>query len=1000
MKKLLLKSMLLLCALIVGSSSVWATDYVINNSNFTNINGGSGYAAYDGNHTINGITIASSNVMIQSNALQFKKSVNSNVYNTTAMPGNITKITLATATNFTIYVGTSANPSTTTVTSGSTISGGYTYFKIVNNTSNTATTSSITITYTSGLSVTYDANGATSGTVPTDATAYTSGASVTVKDNTGSLAKLGYTFDGWNTKQDGSGTDHAVGSTFSITANTTLYAKWLVKTITELSKTGTPTKTTYYDGESFDPTGLTVTASYTSGDPEDVTASIAWTPNPLTKGTTSVTGTFMGEEITVTGLTVTAVPGTEENPYSVAAVTTYITSGGTGQKYTRGIVSQAGTSVNSGKMTYYISDDGTTSNQLMIYSGKNLGNTNFKATTDLKVGDRVVVFGPVTYYNSTTPEYTTGNYVYSLSRDFTLTLDAMTNGSAAIQVNGVDQTPNVDGEVTVASGATVTLTATPASGYTFGKWTCTDDTWNNSTDNPLVFTMPFDDVVFGAEFADASVKYDIIVDDAVVGGTIEADVAKAKAGDEVTLTATPAANYVFGEWDVQDESSNAITVTNNKFTMPASDVTVTATFLPVYTVTYYIGGVEHSTTRVSGEELNLDVPSTGFAGWSTTNNASAPVFVANNAKVTSNLTLYAIFATSYIAEYQLVEADQTDWRGDYLIAYDDNTFADGREGGTSGMGAKDNYVDPSNKLSGKVVDLTWGDTYNVTLEAIDDTDLSKGYVLKTKDGLYNYQTQNKNGLVTTATKATAANYPITVTFNSASNIELELGGGAAGAIFQFNTDGYFRFYKDGGQSDVYLYKRTVIAEYSLDVYENVKLNASGYATFASKHALDFSDDSKFSAWQISDVTSSAITFSQIQGAVAASTGVLLKGTASSTISIPVVDSGDDISATNKLEGITTATVVSADTYYGLSGNKFVKVGAGTVKAGKALLPASEIPSTARDLTFVFEDEATGIENAVKSVETKDNNCYNLAGQRVAQPSKGLYIMNGKKVVIK
>ena len=79
--------------------------------------------------------------------------------------------------------------------------------------------------------VTYYANfpaGATStsGSVPTDATEYASGATVTVKTNSGSLAAGGFTFAGWNTEAEGTGTDRAVSSTFSITGNTALYAQW------------------------------------------------------------------------------------------------------------------------------------------------------------------------------------------------------------------------------------------------------------------------------------------------------------------------------------------------------------------------------------------------------------------------------------------------------------------------------------------------------------------------------------------------------------------------------------------------------------------------------------------------------------------------------------------------------------------------------------------------------------------------------------------------------
>ena len=74
--------------------------------------------------------------------------------------------------------------------------------------------------------VTYNGNGSTSGTAPTDANTYASGSVVTVGTNTGVLSKTGYSFNGWNTAANASGTNYAVGSTFAITSNTTLYATW------------------------------------------------------------------------------------------------------------------------------------------------------------------------------------------------------------------------------------------------------------------------------------------------------------------------------------------------------------------------------------------------------------------------------------------------------------------------------------------------------------------------------------------------------------------------------------------------------------------------------------------------------------------------------------------------------------------------------------------------------------------------------------------------------
>ena len=156
MKQKLLHSFTLRVCLLVAMfanaiSGAWAesSSIVINTTNFTKPNSGNGYAAYDGTRTIGGVNITSSNVMVQSGNLQFKKSAGY-LYNATAMPGNITKITLGTTTNFTIYVGTEANSETQAVTSGSAITGNYTYFKVKCG-SSTGTTATITVEYaTSG----------------------------------------------------------------------------------------------------------------------------------------------------------------------------------------------------------------------------------------------------------------------------------------------------------------------------------------------------------------------------------------------------------------------------------------------------------------------------------------------------------------------------------------------------------------------------------------------------------------------------------------------------------------------------------------------------------------------------------------------------------------------------------------------------------------------------------------------------------------------------------
>ncbi|CAI6070600.1 InlB B-repeat-containing protein [Cohnella sp. JJ-181] len=78
-------------------------------------------------------------------------------------------------------------------------------------------------------SVTYDANGADGGNVPTDGGAYEEGAELTVLGNTGGLVKAGYTFAGWTLAADGSGTAYQAGDKLTMGATPlTLFAKWQI----------------------------------------------------------------------------------------------------------------------------------------------------------------------------------------------------------------------------------------------------------------------------------------------------------------------------------------------------------------------------------------------------------------------------------------------------------------------------------------------------------------------------------------------------------------------------------------------------------------------------------------------------------------------------------------------------------------------------------------------------------------------------------------------------
>jgi len=82
--------------------------------------------------------------------------------------------------------------------------------------------------WTPALSLTYNGNGSTGGTVPTDSNTYVSGSTPTVLGNSGNLTRTGFGFGLWNTLANGSGANYGPGAVMTaISGNTTLFAKWI-----------------------------------------------------------------------------------------------------------------------------------------------------------------------------------------------------------------------------------------------------------------------------------------------------------------------------------------------------------------------------------------------------------------------------------------------------------------------------------------------------------------------------------------------------------------------------------------------------------------------------------------------------------------------------------------------------------------------------------------------------------------------------------------------------
>ena len=181
------------------------------------------------------------------------------------------------------------------------------------------------------------------------------------------------------------------------------------------------------------------------------------------------------------------------------------------------------------------------------------------------------------------------------------------------------------------------------------------------------------------------------------------------------------------------------------------------------------------------------------------------------------------------------------------------------------------------------------------------------------------------------------------------------------------------------------------------------ITAAGWATYCSPYALDLANATGLTdAYIVTGGADGVLAMTSVKGGtVPANTGLLLKGD-EGIATIPVVaSSATDVSA-NKLVGVTANTVIDANAGYVLMASPslgfYKNNNAFTVGANTSYLSSNFAGADARG--FFLLDDATAIDAIAKSQEPNANSYYNLAGQRVTQPTKGLYIKDGKKVIIK
>ena len=201
---------------------------------------------------------------------------------------------------------------------------------------------------------------------------------------------------------------------------------------------------------------------------------------------------------------------------------------------------------------------------------------------------------------------------------------------------------------------------------------------------------------------------------------------------------------------------------------------------------------------------------------------------------------------------------------------------------------------------------------------------------------------------------------------------------------------------------------------TIGIYEDwltPSISSYGYASFSSTYAIDMAEVPNATAWIATSGDSEKVTLEQVTGTIAAGTGLILKSNdgKAAEVNIPLAASGTTYNTESATKNYLFAVSSDYDLTASVSGTNYVlsvqggKVVFAPIEGASAPVRAGQaalwLPSNAaRALVLSFDDETTGI----TAVENRKNNdaAYNFNGQRVALPAKGLYIVGGKKVIVK
>ena len=606
-------------------------------------------------------------------------------------------------------------------------------------------------------------------------------------------------------------------------------------------------------------------------------------------------------------------------------------------------------------------------------------------------------------YNASSPRFAcytttqTAIQIYKKSSSYTVT--AQSN-------NATYGTVSIDGMKITGSPKEGCRYATPAYTVTSGTATVSQDgnTFTVTPSSDCTITINFEAIP--AHTLSSAVS-------PAAAGTVTLGSTSVSEGSTTTATAAANAGYKFTGWSISGTGASLSSDTDNptEVTMGTADATVTATFEAAVThkISWSVNGAIVKTENVVEDaEINFSAPTSGipngyaFQGWvankiDTPTDTDPSANYVTSATSTADVTYYAVMAIvksstpASWTEASLASLTSSDVF--VIVGNNGDTYALPNGALSSGAPAAVAVtVSGSSLTTSPVADnLKW----NLT----KDTD---GYIFypngTTERWLYLINDNKGVRVGDGDAKHFNLSAEYLSTEETTSQRYIGIYNSADWRCYTNTTANIagqtFAFYK-------YVPSSIVYGGYCTSAKVSVTVSAVGFATLFTPAALDFSGVDGLTAYTaVKD--GDVVRLTQVND-VPANTGVVLEG-AAGTYSIPAIATSS--TAKGELTGnATEATAWNAEsgyTYYVLaastgSGVEFRPVSEGEIAAGKAFLKVAT-GGTVHAFNVVFGDE-TGISEVVRGGE-KGSAIFDLSGRRVAKPTKGLYIVNGKKILVK